>query len=124
MHNTGNENWKDWAAIVAMATVKVQTNMQLRGWYPSNYRTTTGFTGMRTSDQVKILQIRNGMTWVFKCRCTRTGSKEKLALEWMESTVRYLEPQHRPGDGCNESNESNESADRRPKRHPRNAAQQ
>jgi hypothetical protein len=91
MHNSGNECRKDWAAIVAMAPVPVPTNkkhnsgkekckrewaamapvpvpfpvptnMHSSGWYPGSiYRTTAGFTGMRTSDQVNILQIRNGM---------------------------------------------------------------
>jgi hypothetical protein len=62
MQNSGNECRKDWAAVVAMAPVPVLTNMQLRGWHPSIYRTTAGFTGtMRTSDQINILQIRNAM---------------------------------------------------------------
>jgi hypothetical protein len=64
MHNSGNEWRKDWAAVVAMAPVPVPvpTNMYSRGWHPSSiYRTTAGFTGMRTSDQLNILQSQNGM---------------------------------------------------------------
>ncbi len=63
IHNSGNECWKDWAAIVAMAPVPVPTNTHSRGWqwHPSISRTTAGFTGLRTSDHINILQIRNAM---------------------------------------------------------------
>jgi hypothetical protein len=61
-HNRHKEYRNEWPEVAAMAPVP--TNMQLiselRGWHPSIYQT-TGFTGMSTVDQVKVLQILNGM---------------------------------------------------------------
>jgi hypothetical protein len=61
MHNSYKEYRNEWPGVAAMAPVP--TNMQLSelsGRHHISYQT-TGFTGMSTVDQVKVLQILNGM---------------------------------------------------------------
>jgi hypothetical protein len=72
----------------------------------SIYWTTAGFTDIGTSDQLNILQIGNAMN----------GCSSAVALGLSQRN-----PKHLPGDGCDDSNGF---ADSRPRRHPRNAAQQ
>jgi hypothetical protein len=82
MHSSGNECRKDWAAIVALAPVPVPTNMHSRGWHPSINGMTAGITGMRTSDQVNILQIRNGINGYSGAAALPVGVGQRKSPCW------------------------------------------
>jgi hypothetical protein len=84
-HSSGDEMCrKERAAIAAMAPVllPLPTSMRLMGWQPSIHRTTAGFTGMWSADQLNILQSRNRVNHGYTASAVALGLGQRESPFW------------------------------------------
>jgi hypothetical protein len=88
-HNSGEDKCSKEraavAAVAAMASVPdpLPASTQMRGWQPSIHRTTAGFTGMWSADQVNFLQSRNRVNHGYAASTVALGLGQRESPLWI-----------------------------------------